>query len=193
MNFMKKNGFCVLLGIVFILWLVIFNYEVKDLNNKINLLSEINIANTKKVNSIIELNDLDTDQYHLIFNSESILEEIKNATKLVINIPNDWQINSSKIKVYNNDSSKEFTLIINKGQTSFDNFTKSIYDNIKSIDDNGIVQSFNKRYYEINSFNEATYNNMYFDVLEDKNISIRHKIKITNLDKKEVKIEIDIF
>ena len=193
MNFMKKNGFCVLLGIVFILWLVIFNYEVKDLNNKINLLSEINIANTKKVNSIIELNDLDTDQYHLIFNSESILEEIKNATKLDINIPNDWQINSSKIKVYNNDSSKEFTLIINKGQTSFDNFTKSIYDNIKSIDDNGIVQSFNKRYYEINSFNEATYNNMYFDVLEDKNISIRHKIKITNLDKKEVKIEIDIF
>lgn len=185
--------------------IIYMNCRINELSDRLEINNKVSIYTSTKLNEVIKLNKLNTNECKYIFNSdhwEELLSSNSGGFKIVI--PDNWQLDT--VEIYNckfNQSDEplyEFTITLNVGGTiTFNEFTKELYNQIKSLDYNDIVQSFNKDkggYYEIASFEEATYNNMYYDYITVNNNGEeegpRTKIKVLYLENEnQVKIEVN--
>lgn len=148
----------------------------KILFNNIAALSNIN----RKLNTI-ELN-----------NNDSWMELMKDKTGLDIKIPDDWSVESSYVKYEKDiqDNCYEFRIVFNMdGNYTFDKFADDLFDQAKIISydyHESNVESWKdgKGYYPVNSFEETTYGNIYYDRSDYKGSSsaLRHKVKIKRVD-----------
>ena len=147
---------------------------------------------------IVELNHLDTENAKYYVNPTNWQEQYKKENGISLDIPKEWKIDSIVIRRMT-DSFGEYTIILNKiGSVTFDDFARDLYN--KMYDFAGLVESFKegKGYYEIRSFNEATYNNMYYDYMTRDSEGVlsgpKIKVKLINLEEtNQVKIEVNKF
>ena len=165
--------------------------------------SKMAITLFQRLNNVIELNYLDTDNYQYLVNPKDWEDSLKKQTGLSLDIPNSWTLEKIIVRVENNkknDSNNldEYYIFLTKSETvSFKEFVDNLYN---QIHDNfeGEVLSFSdeKKYYAIKSFSEATYNNMYYDYVTYQSDGSyggpRIKVKVLD-DESGVKIEINKF
>ena len=176
-----------------------FNQEIDNMKKDSLSRVESMFGILKKVNKVIELNRLNTEEFTYYINPSDWEDTLKKETGLTLEIPNNWTKNEVVVRKDNNDESLsvfEITLDI-KGNIVFNDFVDTLYKKLKNEFET--VESFTegKGYYEINSFSEATYNNMYYDyvtTLEDGSTGgPKVKIKLLELEKNKIKIEINKF
>ena len=176
-----------------------FNQEIDNMKKDSLSRVESMFGILKKVNKVIELNRLNTEEFTYYINPSDWEDTLKKETGLTLEIPNNWTKNEVVVRKDNNDESLsvfEITLDI-KGNIVFNDFVDTLYKKLKNEFET--VESFKegKGYYEINSFSEATYNNMYYDyvtTLEDGSTGgPKVKIKLLELEKNKIKIEINKF
>ena len=170
---------------------------------------EMSIAIFKRLNKTIELNYLDTDNFKYLVNPNNWNELLKEETALSIDDLENFKIDKVIIKQRNDksiDDVSEYTIIINMlGSSTFNDFTNLMYQKMNAIlvetqNDTSKVESFKegKGYYEISSFEEATYNNMYYDYMKTLSDGTtggpKVKVKILYLEEtNQIKMEINKF
>ena len=197
MKFIKKNIIIIILSIIVIIQGICINELYQRINGIIGGL----INNGIRMNDIIERNNLDTKDYFFLINQDSWQELLTKETGLII--PNNWEISYTKIKRYTNEKSQsEFTLIIDlDDKLTFDEVADTLYSKALSLSEYDMpLRSFDdvKKFYDINSFSEATYNNMYYDYPTDYDNEGRTtstnliKLKLLHLkDKNQAKLEVN--
>lgn len=193
-----KILYVVVIGLIMLVMGIFFYYQ-----SKYNELKEVTYAHTqesiylsKKINQVIELNSLNTEDVKYDVNPSNWQEQYKKDNGMNFDIPKGWSKESVIIRKLA-DSLGAYTIVLNKsGSITFDDFTKELYNKIYKFA--GRVESFKegKGYYEIRSFKEATYNNMYYDYMtRDSNGVLsgpRIKVKLLDLkDTNQVKIEVN--
>ena len=216
---MKKNnerkkdknlyGVITLLIVLMVGMFFYFQSKLKDQEEHLRINSEMSIALFKRMNSVIELNYLDSDLYKYLINPTNWQETLKKECALNLDDLENYQIEKILLRQrteMTEDDLSEWTIIFNVGDgSSFNDFTKLMYQKISDIlvltgNDTSKVESFNERkgYYDINSFEEATYNNMYYDYMKKLSDGStggpKVKIKILYLeDTNQIKMEINKF
>ena len=163
----------------------------------------------KKISNVIELNYLDTDNFKYLVNPNNWEESLKNETALDLNNLGDYQIDKVIVRKYTNaseDDLNEYTIYLNMlNNKAFNDFTSLMYQKINEIfvitnNDTSKVESFKegRGYYDISSFEEATYNNMYYDYMKTLSDGTtggpKIKVKILYLEEtNQIKMEINKF
>ncbi len=163
----------------------------------------------KKISNVIELNYLDTDNFKYLVNPNNWEESLKNETALDLNNLGDYQIDKVIVRKYTNaseDDLNEYTIYLNMlNNKTFNDFTSLMYQKINEIfvitnNDTSKVESFKegRGYYDISSFEEATYNNMYYDYMKTLSDGTtggpKIKVKILYLEEtNQIKMEINKF
>ena len=149
------------------------------------------------LDNVISLNGLKTENFEYVNNPKDWNNTLKSKTGLSLDIPKGWKLDNVSMKK-THDEVSSFTIILNKSNgTTFNDFVKDMYKKIYAI--SGLVESFKegRGYYEIKSFSEATYNNMYYDymtIIDGITQGPKVKVKLTDLkDKNQVKVEISNF
>lgn len=199
---------CVLL-VLMIGMFIYFQSKIKEHDNNFNASGNMTMALFKRINSVIELNNLDSDLYKYIINPSDWKEILKKECALTLDDLDDYTIEKILLKQKNEmtgDDLSEWTITFNiSDDGSFDYFTKLIYQKISDIlvmthNDTSKVESFKegRGYYDINSFSEATYNNMYYDYIKTMSDGStggpKIKIKLLYLeDTNQIKMEINKF
>ena len=197
----NKYNVLLLLVVLVIISIIYTNYRISKINTLYNQSFKTLFNLEKDFNSIIKINKLDTEKCKFLIDSEEWEKKLSDNTGgLTINIPDGWSIIKTEILAckYHDEPTNEFEMYLNMGgDTTFNDFTNLIFKEISVLGDEVMSFKENTGYYTIHSFEEATYNNMYYDYLvpsksglEEK---IRTKIKILNLGNETVKIEINKF
>ena len=215
---MKKNNlnkgnrlYIVIVGLLVLMigMFVYFQKRLNELQKHAETNSEIAINIYKKLNNTIELNYLSTDNYKYLINPSDWKETLKSETALNLDDLGIFKINKVIMRKNNNMESgdlNEYTITIDiPSGASFKEFTDLMYKKINDIlilsdNDTSKVESFKegRGYYDINSFEEATYNNMYYDyikTLSDGTIG-GPKVKVTILyleETNQITMEINKF
>ncbi len=186
-----------------------FESKFKNQEEHLRANSNISIALFKRLNSVIELNYLDSDLYKYLINPSNWKEILKKECALSLDDLDNYPIEKILLKQRTDktdDDLSEWTIIFNIGDdVSFNDFTKLMYQKISDIlvltdNDTSKVESFKegRGYYDINSFEEATYNNMYYDYMKTMSDGStggpKVKIKIIYLEEtNQIKMEINKF
>lgn len=201
--------YVVVIGLIMVIIAMFFYF-----NNKIDILqkhadsnSTMSINIFKRLNEIVELNQLDTANYRYLVNPSNWEEILKNETAMTLNDLNNYKISEVVVKEDTDLTvDHEFVITINilKNGT-FNDFTSLMYQKMINIfketnNDTSKVESFKegRGYYDIDSFEEATYNNMYYDymkTMEDGSTGgPKVKVKILYLEEtNQIKMEINKF
>ena len=154
---------------------IILNKKIDELDRKIG-------ATYLKINS--------ESNYYEIYDEDNNWQDlIKERTGLEIKLPKDWHLVSKYMKIYKNeDIADEFRIVLfMDGEYTFEDFTNEIFNQAIVIANDfseSKVMSWRdtpkKGYYEVKSFSETTYGNIYYDRVteNDKTSSLRHKVKM---------------
>lgn len=210
---MKENSdlkkvrilYVVVIGLIFLMagmfWY--FNNKIELVQKHAEANSEMSIAINKRINKLAELNYLDSESYNYLVDPSDWEKTLKDQTGLSIDIPDSWKLDKVIVRK-EKDKKKEyeyldeyFIFLTKSNEVSFNEFVDELFKKIRDSFE-GDVLSFDdeKKYYEINSFSEATYNNMYYDyVTYQKDGSYggpRIKVKVVD-GEKQVKIEVNKF
>lgn len=181
------------------------NIIQKDIENNYKM----SITGFKRLTNVIELNYLDTENFKYLVNSSNWSETLKRETLLNFDDLENFQVEKVIVRQENEmgpDDLSEFIITMNiLNNSSFKDFTDLMYQKINKIlvitdNDTSKVESFKegRGYYDINSFEEATYNNMYYDYMKtmsDGSIGgPKIKVKILYMEEtNQIKIEINKF
>ena len=146
-----------------------------------------------------EVRPLTLEEPKVLIDDDSWADLLFEKTKLSFEIPENWEILDSYVEYYENDDFEtafEITFGVDD-ETSYKSFANMLFNKIKELDEFNIVQSFDEDegYYEINSFDEAAYNNMYYDGSPNElGEGMRHKVEIEyDEDAEEVVLSIDMY
>ena len=200
-----------IIGLVVII-VFMFNYfqkKIDSLEESADVGVKVSMAINKRLNNVIQLNYLNTDNQKYLINPIDWKETLEWETALNLSDLENYQVDKVIVRQYNeigeNDLS-EFTIIINiPGDSSFNDFTNIMYQKINEIfvktnNDTSKVESFKegRGYYDIESFEEATYNNMYYDYMKPMSDGStggpKVKVKILYLEEtNQIKMEINKF
>ena len=188
---------------------VYFNKKINNLNNHSEMNSQMIINVAQRINKMVELNYLDDGNYKYLINPKNWKELLKKETALDLNDLAKYQIDNVIVrqkKDMQEDDLSEYTVLINiMDDASFNDFTKLMYQKINNVliytgNDTSKVESFKegRGYYDIASFEEATYNNMYYDYMKKLSDGStggpKVKIKILYLEEtNQIKMEINKF
>jgi hypothetical protein len=185
-----------------------FQNKLKDHEEQLRVNQEMSVALFKRINSVIELNYLDSDLYKYLVNPTDWIDTLKKEIALDLHELGNYKVEKVLVKqktTMTEDDLSEWTIILNMDdKTSFTDFTKLIYQKIKDVliltnNDTSQVESFKegRGYYDINSFEEATYNNMYYDYMKTMGDGStggpKVKIKVLEEENNKVRIEINKF
>ncbi len=137
-------------------------------------------SNIETYYAISELNK------EVLENDASWEEVLAKRTTLEFNIPENWIVAHTyaeycKNKEYFCGYERYEMTFSNVGDESFKEFAEHLRLRLKELDANNIVQSFKEStgYYEIASFDEAAFGNMYFDEIpRGSSATPRHKVKL---------------
>ncbi len=200
MKFLKKNLFSIILLIIIIVQTIYYNYRFENIRTSMYGLINGAVNLAERLDTVISLNNLEHYNYVIITDEAEWKPLLKEETGLTI--PDNWKISDVKVKKYReHKKSSEFTLIFDlDDELSFDDMANGLYNKIEELSfDGDPILSFNKRYYEIKSFDEATYNNMYYDYIEEDSETgtyggPRIKLKLLYLeDTNQAKLEVNIY
>ena len=175
-----------------------FQNKFSEYNNVAEGQANAIIHTSKRINKLVEINHLDEENYKYLVNPNNWNEDLNEQIGMSLDIPENWKIDEVLVKRYNNktkDDLDEFTItLIKSDDYSFTEFTTALYKKIYTTF--GEVYSFNDKdkYYEILSFSEATYNNMYYDYMKtmEDGTTGGPKVKIKVLDQENNKVQIEI-
>ena len=186
-----------------------FNNKIENLQKHAESNSILSVNLLKRINKIVELNHLDTENYKYLINPSNWEEILKKETGMTLSDLNNYKIDKVIVRESTDKESNvdhEFEITIKfLNNSPFNEFTSLIYQKMINIfeetnNDTSKVESFKegKGYYDINSFDEATYNNMYYDYMltrEDGTTSgPKVKVKILYLEEtNQIKMEINKF
>ena len=181
------------------------NIIQKDIENNYKM----SITGFKRLTNVIELNYLDTENFKYLVNPSNWSETLKRETLLNFDDLENFQVEKVIVRQENEmgpDDLSEFIITMNiLNNSSFKDFTDLMYQKINKIlvitdNDTSKVESFKegRGYYDINLFEEATYNNMYYDYMKtmsDGSIGgPKIKVKILYMEEtNQIKIEINKF
>ena len=176
-----------------------FNNKIKVLENNAEQSAQMIVNTAVRVTKMSELNYLDTERFTFLTNPKDWEKDLEKEIGMTIDVPDTWKFDKVVIRKSIEDNDYDYFIItmIKSDNYSFDNFVNDLYNKIH--DKFGEVDSFKegRGYYEINSFSEATYNNMYYDYITTNEEGIetgtKPKIKILDQEDNIVKIEINKF
>lgn len=177
-----------------------FNNKISVLENYVEQNSQMIVNTAVRISKLSELNYLDTERFIYLTNPKDWEKDLEKQIGMTIDVPDTWRLDKVIVRKYveNEDSTDQFIITMIKSDNySFNEFTTDLYKKIH--DKFGEVDSFKegKGYYEINSFSEATYNNMYYDYItmneEGIETGTKPKIKIFEQEENIIKIEINKF
>ena len=111
---------------------------------------------------------------------------LAEKTTLSFDFPEEWFVAHTYAEYCKNREyfcgDEKYEIIFNNvTEESFNEFTEELRLRLKELDANNIVQSFKEStgYYEIASFDEAAFGNMYFDEMpRGSSATPRHKVKL---------------
>ncbi len=191
----------IVIGLI-ILVIVIFYYfnnKIKVLENNAEQSAQMIVNTAVRVTKMSELNYLDTERFTFLTNPKNWEKDLEKEIGMTIDVPESWKFDKVVIRKSIEDNDYDYFIItmIKSDNYSFDNFVNDLYNKIQ--DKFCEVFSFKEGrvYYEIKSFSEATYNNMYYDYITTSEAGIetgtKPKIKILDQEDNIVKIEINKF
>ena len=194
-----KMLYVVIIGLIMLLGGMFYYFQNKfdKLTEQTNINKSLSTFAYNLLDNVISLNGLKTENFEYVNNPKNWNNILKSKTGLSLDIPKGWKLDNVSMKK-THDEVSSFTITLNKSNgTTFNDFVKDMYKKIYAI--SGLVESFKegRGYYEIKSFSEATYNNMYYDymtIIDGITQGPKVKVKLTDLkDKNQVKVEISNF
>ena len=201
----------VIIGLVvaIIIMFVHFQKRINNLEENAEASVNVSLALIKRLNNVIQLNYLNTDNQKYLINPDNWEETLERETALNFSDLDNYKIDKVIVRQHTDmteDDLSEFTIIINiPSDSSFNDFTNKMYHKINEIfvktdNDTSKVESFKegRGYYDIESFEEATYNNMYYDYMKPMRDGStggpKVKVKILYLEEtNQIKMEINKF
>ncbi len=122
----------------------------------------------------------------VVENDNSWREILFEKTTLAFDNPEEWNVAHSYVSYCKNNyyfcSGEKYEIVFSGvDEESFNDFASNMYERLKGIDANEIVQGFEigRGYYEIASFEETINGTMYFDEKpRGTSATPRHKVKL---------------
>ena len=194
-----KMLYVIVIGLIMLLGGMFYYFQNKfdKLTEQTNINKSLSTFAYNLLDNVISLNGLKTENFEYVNNPKDWNNTLKSKTGLSLDIPKGWKLDNVSMKK-THDEVSSFIITLNKSNDiTFNDFVKDMYKKIYAI--SGLVESFKegRGYYEIKSFSEATYNNMYYDymtIIDGITQGPKVKVKVTDLeDKNQVKVEISNF